>query len=68
MLEKIDKFIDKYLNWRIIKNVLLAELFLIPSSLIASAYNIAHLHLLIHNICFGIAVSFLTKAIKEFVE
>ena len=65
MLEKIDKFIDRFLNWRILKNLIIAELFLIPNSFIATLYNIPWYLLIIMNLSFNFSVIFLTKVIKE---
>ena len=65
MLEKIDKFIDKYFNWRILKNLIIAELFLIPNSFIATLHNIPWYLLMIMNLSFNFSVIFLTKVIKE---
>lgn len=65
MLEKIDKFIDKYLNWRVFKNILLAQLFLLPHSFIVSAFNVPSVLLLIMDLSFGISIAFLRKAFLE---
>ena len=68
MLEKIDKFIEKFLKWKVLKNIILAQLFIIPHSVLASFYNISGIHLIIMNVCFGTAISFFTKAIFEFTK
>lgn len=65
MSEKIDKFIDKYLNWQVFKNVLIAQLCLIPHSCIISIFNIPIVLLIIMDISFGLSVAFLTKAIHS---
>ena len=66
MLEKIDKFIDKFLKWKVLKNIILAELFILPHTLICSIYNISIIPLIIMDLSFGISISFFTKAIFEF--
>lgn len=68
MVEKIDKFLDKYLNWKVLINILLSLAVLIPHTFIASLYNISKIPLLIMNLSFGLAISFFTKAIKEFTK
>lgn len=66
MLEKIDEFINKFLNWKILKYVLLANLCTCIHSLIAARYNISFLHMLLMNISFGLGISFFEKSIFEF--
>lgn len=68
MLKKIDKFIDKYLNWNVLKNVLLAELALIPHLLIVKAYSVSVMPLLIMNLSFGLSVSLFGKAFSSIVK
>jgi len=61
-LEKIDKFIEKYLNWKVLLNLGLAEVCLLPYMLIMSTYNIPFLFKLIMFLSISTSLSFIRKA------
>ena len=64
MLEKIDRFIDKYLNWQVLFNLGISELCLIPYMLITSTYKMPILFKIIIVLSIGLSISFTTKAFK----
>ena len=65
MLEKIDKFIDKYLNWKVLLNLGLAEVCLLPYMLITSTYNMPVLFKIIMALSIGTAISCTRRATKS---
>lgn len=66
MLEKIDRFIDKYLNWKVLLNLGIAEVCLLPYILITSTYKMPVLFKIIMVLSIGIAISYTRKALKNF--
>ena len=68
MIEKIDKFIDKYLNWNVLKNLLLGELAIMPWVFLSSMYNIPLLFKVIMFSSIGISISFFTKATMNILK
>lgn len=65
MLEKIDKFIDKYLNWKVLLNLGIAEVCLLPYMLITSTYKMPLLFKIIMGLSIGTAISYIRKALKN---
>lgn len=65
MLEKIDKFIDKYFNLKVLINLGVAELCLLPYMLITSTYNMPLLFKMIMVASIGMAVSHMRIAIQN---
>ena len=61
MLEKLDKI----LNFKVVKYLLLARIILIPNALIISKYNISFFHILIMNLSFSLGVEFFKIAFKN---
>lgn len=68
MLEKIDKFINKFLNWNVLKYILLSNLCLIPHTLIATKYRMSGIDLIIMCFSFGFSIDCFVKAYKNFFE
>lgn len=66
MLEKIDKFIDKYLNWKVLLNFGIAEVCFLPYMLITSTYKMPVLFKIIMVLSIGTAISYTRKALKNF--
>ena len=66
MLKKIDKFIDKYFNWKVLLNLGLAELCLLPYMVITSTYKMPILFKIIMVLSIGTAISCTRKALKSF--
>lgn len=64
-LQKIDKFIDKYLNWKVLLNFCIAEVCLFPYLLITSTYNMPLLFKMIMVASIGLAVSHMRIAIQN---
>ena len=65
MLEKIDKFIDKYLDWKVLLHFGIAELCFLPYMLITSTYDIPMLFKMIMIASIGLAVSHMRIAIQN---
>jgi len=65
MLEKIDKFIDKYLNWKVLLYLLLAEACLFPYMLIVDTYNIPVAFKILMALCIATAISCTREALKN---
>ena len=65
MIEKIDKFIDKYLNWQVLKNLLLSEICLMPYIIIIGTYRMPILFKIIMFLSIGSAISYTRRAIKS---
>lgn len=68
MLEKIDKFINKFLKYDVIIYILLSNFCLIPHTLIANKYGIDGLELIIMCFSFGLSIDFFVKAFKKVFE
>lgn len=66
MLEKIDNFINKFFNWKIFKNILLAELFCIPHALIVRKFHISMTAMFILDFSFLLSTICFKKVLKEF--
>lgn len=68
MLEKIDNFINKFLKWKVLKYLLLAELCIIPHTLIVSKYGIDGFDLIVMCFSYGLSIDCCVKAFKNFFE
>ena len=68
MIEKINNFCDKILRWKVIKYLLLGDLFMVPYSFFITMFNIPTLFnvIMIFSLCFSI--NSFSKAIKNIVE
>ena len=65
MLEKIDKFIDKYLNWKVLLNLILAEICLLPFIAITATYNIPLLFKVIMLVSLDLCLKSIERATKS---
>lgn len=68
MLENIDNFINKFLNWNVLKYIILSELSLIPYLLITNKYGVHGFELFVMGLSFGASVNYCVKAFKNFFE
>lgn len=68
MLEKIDKFTDRFLKWKVLKYFLLGDLLLIPWTLISSTYHLSFWPRTIMMASVISSVSCFTKAIFNLKE
>lgn len=68
MFEKMNNFCDRFLKWKVIKYLLLADLCIIPYTFYINFYNIPILFnvIMIFSLC--TSINCYSKAIKNIVE
>ena len=68
MLEKLDSFANKFLKWKVVKYLLLSDLFMIPYTFYVQFYNIPALFniIMVLSLCFSF--NCLNKAFRNIAE
>lgn len=68
MLKKIDEFCNRILKWKVLKYLLLGDLFLLPYTFIVYIYNIPLLFRVIIILSVSFSVANMTIAFKNIIE
>lgn len=68
MFEKLDNFANKFLKWKVIKYLLLADLCMIPYTFYIQFYNIPILFNIIMIFSISSSINCFSKAFKNIVE
>lgn len=68
MFKKIDNFANKFLKWKVIKYLLLADLCMIPYTFYVQFYNIPALFNIIMILSLGSSINCFNKAFRNIAE
>lgn len=68
MIEKINNFLDKFLKWKVLLNIILSEICIFPYVFFISMYKIPSLFNLIMIFSLNFSLMFWTRALKEMFD